>query len=272
MCVVSFAIVPDGRYRAAMAVTDRFDLTGKVAVVTGGSRGIGKAIIKGFAEAGADVAIASRKLENCEALADEVQQTTGRKALAVGFHVGQWADCDRLVDTVYDHFGCCDVFVNNAGMSPLYPHLASISEEYYDKVASVNLKGPFRLGVLTGTRMAAGDGGSIINVSSIGSIRPTQHELVYACAKAGLNALTIGLADAFGPKVRSNCILPGAVATDIADAWTEETKERSRQVPLGRLGEADDYVGPALWLASAASAWVTGALIRVDGGAYRQTG
>jgi NAD(P)-dependent dehydrogenase (short-subunit alcohol dehydrogenase family) len=246
------------------------DLTGKVAVVTGGSRGIGAAIVRGYAEAGADVVIASRKLDNCEALAAEVASTTGRRALAVAFHAARWDDCDRLADTVYAEFGRCDVLVNNAGMSLLYPDLASITEEHYDKVHGVNLKGPFRLSTLVGTRMAAGDGGVIINVSTIGSLRPGANELVYACAKAGLNALTIGLADAFGPKVRANAILPGAVNTDIVDAWPAEMIEQASQVPLGRIGEPDDYVGPALWLASDASAWVTGVLLRVDGGSFRQ--
>ncbi len=252
-------------------VRELFDLAGKVAVVTGGSRGIGAAIVRGYADAGADVVIASRKLENCEALAEQIEQATGRTALAVACHVAKWSDCDRLVDTVYERFGRCDVFVNNAGKSPLYPDLASVTEEYYDKVTGVNLKGPFRLGALVGTRMAAGDGGSIINVSTIGSLRPGSNELVYACAKAGLNALTIGLAEAFGPKVRVNGILPGAVLTDITDAWSQEQKETAaRSSPLGRAGEASDFVGPALWLATDASAWVTGVLLRVDGGVYRQ--
>jgi NAD(P)-dependent dehydrogenase (short-subunit alcohol dehydrogenase family) len=247
------------------------NLTGKVAVVTGGSRGIGAAIVRGFAAAGADVVIASRKLGNCEALAAEVREATGRKALAAATHVGRWADCDRLIDVVYAEFGRCDVFVNNAGMSPLYPDLESITEEYYDKVHAVNLKGPFRLGSLVGTRMAAGEGGSIINVGTIGSLRPGSGELVYACAKAGLNALTIGLAEAFGPSVRVNAILPGPVMTDIADAWSQEQKDAAaRNSPLGRIGRPDDYVGPALWLASDAAAWVTGVLLRVDGGVYRQ--
>jgi NAD(P)-dependent dehydrogenase (short-subunit alcohol dehydrogenase family) len=249
-----------------------FDLTGRVAVVTGGSRGIGAAMVAGFARAGADVVIASRKLDRCEDLASRVREETGRRALAVACHVGRWDDCDRLVDAVYGEFGRCDVLVNNAGMSPLYPDLASITEEYYDKVQGVNLKGPFRLGALVGTRMAAGEGGSIINVSTIGSLRPGAGELVYSCAKAGLNALTIGLADAFGPKVRANAILPGPVMTDIAMAWPEEQRAAIGQsLPLRRPGDAEDFVGTALWLAGAASAWITGVLVRVDGGAYRQT-
>jgi NAD(P)-dependent dehydrogenase (short-subunit alcohol dehydrogenase family) len=251
--------------------SDLFDLSGKVAVVTGGSRGIGRSIVLAFAGAGADVVIASRKLDNCEELAKEVERTTNRRALPVACHVGYWDQCDRLIEMVYDRFGRCDIFVNNAGMSPLYPDLASISEDYYDKVHGVNLKGPFRLGTQVGTRMAAGDGGSIINVSTIGSLRPGSGELVYACAKAGLNALTLGLAEAFGPKVRVNCILPGAVLTDIAEAWSEEMRANAgRSNPLRRAGVADDFIGTALWLASGASAWVTGVLVRVDGGAYRQ--
>jgi NAD(P)-dependent dehydrogenase (short-subunit alcohol dehydrogenase family) len=186
-------------------------------------------------------------------------------------HVGRWDECDRLADAVYAEFGRCDILVNNAGMSPLYDSLESITEDYFDKVTGVNLKGPFRLASVIGARMAAADGGSIINVSTVGSLRPGATELVYACAKAGLNALTIGLAEAYGPKVRANAILPGAVLTDIADAWTPEQRENfGRTIPMRRAGVAADFAGTALWLASDASAWVTGELVRVDGGAYRQ--
>ena len=255
----------------ASAPEPSFRLDGKVAVVTGGSRGIGRSIVLGYARAGADVVIASRKLDACEALAEDVRATTGQRAMAVATHVGRWADCDHLADEVYEHFGRCDVLVNNAGMSPHYADLDSITEEYYDKVSSVNLKGPFRLGSRMGARMVEQGGGSIINVSTIGSLRPGANELVYACAKAGLNALTIGLAEAYAPTVRANAILPGAVATDIVDAWSDEMKRRSVEVtPLGRMALPDDYVGPALWLASDASAFVTGVLVRVDGGFSRQ--
>jgi NAD(P)-dependent dehydrogenase (short-subunit alcohol dehydrogenase family) len=249
----------------------QLDLTGKVAIVTGGSRGIGRALVQGFAEAGADVVVASRKLENCQEVAIEVEESTGRRALAVGCHVAYWDQCDALVEQVYAEFGRCDVLVNNAGMSPLYDRLTDITEEYYDKVHGVNLKGPFRLAVQVGTRMVEGDGGSLINIGTIGSLRPGPNEIVYGCAKAGLNALTIALAEAFGPKVRSNCLLPGAVMTDITKAWSEDRVENAGTFsPLGRAGYPDDYVGPALWLASEASAFVTGEVIRVDGGAYRQ--
>lgn len=133
------------------------------------------------------------------------------------------------------------------------------------------MSNPFRLAVQFGARMAEADGGSLINVGTIGSLRPGAGETVYACAKAGLNALTIALAEAYGPKVRSNCLLPGAVMTDIALAWSEERRAAAGSTaPLGRSGYPQDYVGPALWLASEASAFVTGEVIRVDGGACRQ--
>jgi hypothetical protein len=252
-----------------VGTAERFDLTDKVAVVTGGSRGLGRSMVLAFAEAGADVVIASRKLDNCEALAKEVEASTGRKALPVACHVGHWAECDQLVDTVYDHFGRVDVFVNNAGMSPLYKDLASVSEELFDKTVGVNLKGPFRLGSLVGARMYEAGSGSIINVSTIGSLLASVGELPYACAKAGLNAFTVGLADALAPKVRVNCILPGAFATDITEPWTDEMKS-GKMVPLKRLGDPDEIVGTALYLASNASSYTTGALIRVDGGMTRK--
>jgi NAD(P)-dependent dehydrogenase (short-subunit alcohol dehydrogenase family) len=252
-----------------VGIAERFDLTDKVAVVTGGSRGLGRSMVIAFAEAGADVVIASRKLDNCEALAKEVEASTGRTAVPVACHVGHWAECDQLVDTVYDRFGKVDVFVNNAGMSPLYKDLASVSEELFDKTVGVNLKGPFRLGSLVGARMYAAGSGSIINVSTIGSLLASVAELPYACAKAGLNAFTVGLAEALAPKVRVNCILPGAFATDITEPWTDEMKS-GQMVPLKRLGDPDEIVGTALYLASEASSYTTGALIRVDGGMTRK--
>jgi NAD(P)-dependent dehydrogenase (short-subunit alcohol dehydrogenase family) len=172
---------------------------------------------------------------------------------------------------VHDEFGRCDVLVNNAGMSPLYDSLTDITEAYYDKVMAVNLRGPFRLSVLFGSRMHETSGGVIINVGTVGSLRPGKGEAVYAAAKAGLNALTIAIADAYAPSVRCNAILPGPVMTDIADAWPDELKASlGSMVPLGRPGYPDDYVGVALWLASEASAFVTGTIVRVDGGLTRQ--
>ena len=188
-----------------------FDLSGKVALVTGGSRGMGAAMVRGFARAGADVVIASRKLESCERLAQEVRAESGRQALPVSCHVGDWQQVDALAEAAYAEFGKVDVLVNNAGMSPLYDHVSEVSETLYDKVLDVNLKGPFRLTANIGTRMAEGDGGSVIMVSSTASQSPGPNALAYGAAKAGLNNLTVGFARTFAPKVRVNCIIPGAV-------------------------------------------------------------
>ena len=249
---------------------EMLDQTDKVVVVTGGSRGIGRALVQGFAAAGADVVIASRKLDNCEALAAEVRAATGRRALPVAFHAGRWADADALADAVYGEFGRCDVLINNAGMSPLYPDLVSVSEDLYDKVHAVNAKGPFRLSSLIGTRMAEGDGGVILNVTTAGSLRPNADDLPYAMAKAGLNALTLALAGAWAPKVRANLLMPGAFDTDIAIAWGEEAKARIGEMnPMGRMGRPEDMVGIALLLASDAGSYINGAQILMDGGLFR---
>jgi NAD(P)-dependent dehydrogenase (short-subunit alcohol dehydrogenase family) len=242
-------------------------LTGKVALVTGGSRGLGKAMVLAFAGAGADVIIASRKLESCQAVAADVE-AMGRRALAVSCHVGQWEQLDQLVEQSYDTFGRVDVLVNNAGMSPLYPSLPEVTETLWDRVIGVNMKGPFRLTALIGTKMAAGPyGGSIINVSSTGSIRPAPFMLPYDAAKAGLNALTVGFAHAFGPTVRVNCIMAGPFLTDISEAWDLPAFEKGAQRhALRRGGQPEEIVGAALYFATDASSYTTGAVLRVDGG------
>ncbi|MFM2070283.1 MAG: hypothetical protein RLZZ623_546 [Actinomycetota bacterium] len=247
---------------------DRFLLTDKVCLVTGGSRGLGLQMVRAFAAAGADVVIASRKLANCEAVAEEIERTTGRAAMPIGCHVGDWQQVDAMVEAVFERFGRIDVLVNNAGMSPLYGSLAEHSEALYDKVFDVNLKGPFRLMANIGTRMAAGAGGSIINVSSGGAVRPGPTIIPYAAAKAGLNAMTVGFAHAFGPSVRVNCIQAGPFLTDISDAWDVPAVEARMKTTFAmqRCGRPDEVVGAALYFASDASSWTTGAILPVDGG------
>jgi NAD(P)-dependent dehydrogenase (short-subunit alcohol dehydrogenase family) len=187
--------------------------------------------------------------------------------MAHACHVGEWDALERLVEAAYAHFGTVDVLVNNAGMSPLYPSLAEVSEALWDKVLAVNLKGPFRLMALVGTRMAAGKGGSIINVSSIAAIRPTPIETPYAAAKAGLNALTEAFAHAFGPSVRVNCIMAGPFLTDISKAWPPAALEQiERTSALRRAGRPEEVVGAALYFASEASSFTTRAILRIDGG------
>jgi NAD(P)-dependent dehydrogenase (short-subunit alcohol dehydrogenase family) len=242
-----------------------FDLSGKVALVTGGSRGLGLAMARAFAAHGAEIIIASRKAENCAKAAREIVEATGRRAIGIGAHMGEWGDIDRLVDAAYAAFGRVNILVNNAGMSPVAASSAETSEALFDKVVSVNFKGPFRLAALVGERMSAGDGGSIINVSSIGAIRPQPAYGPYAGAKAALNAITTAHAFEFAPKVRVNAILPGSFRTDIAKAWPPE-KEQNLLSAIKRYGEPEEIVSTALYLASDASSFTTGALIRVDGG------
>ncbi len=243
-----------------------FDLTGKVALVTGGSRGLGREMVLGFARAGADVVIASRKLDNCQALAKEVE-ALGRQALPVACHVGHWAECDELAGRAYERFGQVDVLVNNAGMSPLAPSSEQTAEELFDKVIGVNFKGPFRLSALIGQRMYDAGGGSIINVSSSGALFPAPRYGPYAGAKAALNALTGVFAREYAPRVRVNTLSAGPFLTDIARHWPEESK-RTWKNAAGRPGSPEEVVTTALYLASPASTYTTGSLIRVDGGLY----
>jgi NAD(P)-dependent dehydrogenase (short-subunit alcohol dehydrogenase family) len=242
-----------------------FDFSGKVALVTGGSRGLGAAITRSFAEQGADVVIASRNAENCERLASEVEAEFGRRALGIGAHLGRWDDIERLVEAAYQHFGKVDILVNNAGMSPLTDSSLETSEVLFDKVLGVNFKGPFRMTALVASRMAEGNGGSIINISSIGAIRPQPEYAPYSGAKAALNAITIAHAFEYAPKVRVNAILPGSFRTDIAKAWSLE-KEKNIKSAIKRYGEPEEIVSTVMYLASEHSSFTTGALIRVDGG------
>lgn len=245
-----------------------FDLTDRVAIVTGGSRGLGRAMALAFADHGADVVIASRKLDACEALATEIVERSGRRALPVAFHAGEWDDQQRLLDATLEAFGRVDVVVNNAGMSPLYDALTDVTEALWDKVVDVNLKGPFRLSSLAGEHMAAHGGGSIINVSSVAAVAPTPAEIPYGAAKSGVQNLTLGLARALAPNVRVNCLMPGPFLTDIAKAWDLEAFEAmaASRIPLARGGAPDEIVGAALWLASDAASYTTGSIIKIDGG------
>jgi NAD(P)-dependent dehydrogenase (short-subunit alcohol dehydrogenase family) len=243
------------------------DLTGRVALVTGGSRGLGRAMAFGLAGAGAQVVVASRNGEHCEATAAEITAATGIPAWGLAAHVGHWAALDGLVETVYDRLGRVDILINNAGMSPVYDAVTDVTEELFDKVVAVNLKGPFRLSALVGTRMVAAGGGSIVNISSAASVHPRPHVLPYAAAKAGLNALTVGLAHAFGPTVRVNAILAGTFLTDVSRSWDPGSfARRAEGFALRRGGQPEEIVGSALYLASDLSSYTTGALLTVDGG------
>jgi NAD(P)-dependent dehydrogenase (short-subunit alcohol dehydrogenase family) len=243
------------------------DATGKVVVVTGGSKGLGRAMVLGFAEAGADVVVASRKLEPCEAVAEEAR-AFGHRAAAVSCHVGDWDQCATLVDTTVAEFGRIDVLVNCAGIAPVPPSLLEVSAELFDKTIAVNLRGPLRLTAVAAEHMPAG--GAVINISSKASLHPSSFTVVYAAAKAGLNALTKAAAEELGPRgIRVNAIVCGTFHTDSLHASlpTEAAQAQMAQnVSLGRIAEAHEIVGTALYLASDASSYLTGELILLDGG------
>lgn len=237
-----------------------FDFSGKIALVTGGSRGLGRAMVLALARRGADVIIASRKLENCETVAAECR-AMGRKALTVAMHAGRWPECDALIETVYAQFGRIDILINNAGMAPPMPS-HEVSEQLFDSIIALNFKGPFRLATQIAQRMAQADGGCIINISSSGALMPVPGAVSYASAKAALNAMTESLAHEYGPKVRVNTLSPGPFLTD-------QARGRDTAIPRNARGVAalpDDIVTTALFLASPASVNVTGALVRCDGG------
>ena len=240
---------------------------GKIVVITGGSKGLGRAMALGFAGAGADVVVASRKLEPCEQVATEIR-SMGRRALAVSCHVGDWSQCEALVAVTVAEFGRIDVLVNNAGIAPVPPSLKEVTSELFDKTIDVNLKGPLRLSALAAEHMPSG--GAIINISSKASTHPSPFTVVYAVAKAGLNTLTKAAAQEFGPRgIRVNGIICGTFDTDSLrrsyptdEAWLAAASV----VGPGRIARADEIVGTALYLASDASSYMSGEMVLLDGG------
>lgn len=243
------------------------ELEGKVVLVTGGSRGLGRAICEGLADAGATVVVSSRKQPACEEVAEQITRRTGRRAWGIPMHVGHWDEIEAVLDRVEGGVGPIDVLVNNAGIAPGSPSLAEQTEALFDKTIEINLKGPFRLMALVGARMKRRGAGSIVNISSIGSQRPGNGEATYAAAKAGLNALTMAFAQEYAPEVRVNAVLPGAFATDMSTGWDEELVSRTiDRLPAGRMGQPEEIVGAVLYLAGDGAAYTTGALLNVDGG------
>ena len=242
-------------------------LDGKVALVTGASRGLGLAIARGLRDAGATVIVSSRKLEACEAAVAGLGDSGPGSAHPFALHVGQWDSIEPAVDQIIAEYGSLDIVVNNAGIAPLAENLVSVTESLWDKTIEVNLKGPFRLMAVAGARMVDNGGGSIINISSIGAVRPSPPEAMYAAAKNGLNALTMAFAQEYGPTVRVNCIMPGGFATDMAENWDDEFIGKIiDRLPAGRLGDPHEIAGLVTHLAGDAAGYTTGAVIPVDGG------
>jgi NAD(P)-dependent dehydrogenase (short-subunit alcohol dehydrogenase family) len=240
--------------------------TGKIVVVTGASKGLGRAMALGFAEAGADVVVASRKVEACEIVADEIR-AMGRRALARRCHVGDWDECGALIDATIAEFGRIDVLVNNAGIAPVPPSLRDVTSDLFDKTIAVNLKGPLRLTALAADYMT--EGGAVINISSKAALHALPFVVVYAAAKAGLNALTKAAAAEYGPRgIRVNAIVCGTFHTDSFDSGTPPgvQEQMTKTIGLRRIASPEEIVGTALFLASEASSYLSGELLVLDGG------
>lgn len=250
-------------------VLDKYRLDGKVALITGGSRGIGKAIALGFAEAGADIVIASRKLPDLEAVANEIS-ATGRHALPVAAHAAKKEEIDNLVDKTMAEFGRIDILVNNAGTNPYFGETINAEEWAWDVIMNLNLKGYFLLSQAVAKIMIKQGGGCILNVASAAGFRPFPGLGIYSISKAGVIMLTQVLAMELGKyNIRVNAIAPGTTKTRLATALVETTEISKRIIEhtaLGRISEPEDMVGAAILLASNASRHITGQTITVDGG------
>jgi 2-deoxy-D-gluconate 3-dehydrogenase len=248
---------------------ERFSLAGKVALVTGASRGIGRGIALGFAEAGADVAVAARSEGDLETLAKEIE-ATGRRALAITADVTKRADIEAMVDRTVDGLGGIDVLVNNAGGTRFMSPVVSLRPDGWDKAIALNLDSVFHATQLAAQRMVASGGGSIIQISSVAGIEGAQGLSYYSAAKGGVRLFTQAAAKELAQSgVRLNSIAPGWIATALNEAMRADQGTYDfavSMVPMGRFGEVGEIVGAAIFLASDASSFVTGATLVVDGG------
>ena len=250
-------------------MSNRFDLSGKNAIVTGATRGIGLAIARGFADAGANVTICGRKQETVDAAVAELGPVKN-KVLGIVAHVGKTEDLEKLLGESEKKFGPVNVLVNNAGTNPYFGPIVDSEDRAWDKTLEVNLKGPYILSRMVAKKMAASGGGSILNIASVAGLRASVNQGIYSVSKAGLIMLTKCMARELGrQKVRVNCICPGVIKTHLAEAlWKDEArlKEFVKTKSLGRLGETEEIVGAAIYFASDASSFTTGAALVVDGG------
>jgi NAD(P)-dependent dehydrogenase (short-subunit alcohol dehydrogenase family) len=253
----------------------KFSLKGKTAIVTGGSRGIGKAIAQGFAKAGAKVAVTSRKLNDLEANAAEIRMFGG-EALPVQAHLGKMEEINRMVKTVMDGFGRIDILVNNAGTGPASTTVLNSDERLWETIMNLNLKGLYFTSQAVARVMKKQGDGRIVNIASVDGIKPEPGVSIYDISKAGVRMITSAFAVELAPfNIRVNTIAPGPISTKLLDShWAHlpaaEFKKRKRELaemtPMRRIGEPDEIVGAAIYLASDASSYTTGAEIVVDGG------
>ena len=256
----------------------KFSLQGKVAIVTGGGRGIGKAIAQGFGRAGAKVAITSRKMNDLEATAAEIK-AFGGEAFPVQAHLGKMDEINRMVGTVMDRFGRIDILVNNAGTAPALASVLKSDERLWETIINLNMKGVFFTSQAVARIMKKQGGGKIINIASVDGFKPEPGVSIYSISKAGVRMITRAFALELARfNIQTNAIAPGPISTKMLDSnWAhlppEEAKEQkeivAKMTPMGRIGEPDDIVGAAVYLASDASNYTTGAEIVVDGGFLR---
>jgi NAD(P)-dependent dehydrogenase (short-subunit alcohol dehydrogenase family) len=250
-------------------MSNLFDLTGRVALVTGASRGIGQAIARAFAAHGAQVVVSSRKQPACEEVAQAINDSGGR-AVARACHIGDMDALVSLFDEVQSRFGRLDVLVNNAATNPYYGHILDTDLGAFQKTVDVNIRGYFFSSVYAGRIMRTNGGGSIINIASVNAVRPGPRQGIYSITKGAVLNMTKAFARECGPDgIRCNAILPGLIRTKFAGALFADEEQLRHYVgdnPLRRVGEPADLAGAAVFLASGASAYVTGEFLVVDGG------
>jgi len=246
-----------------------FDLTGKVALVTGASRGIGESIARLLAAYGAHVIVSSRKIDGCEAVAKSIRDDGG-KATALACHVGEMAQIEDTFVSIKKEFGQLDILVNNAAANPFFGHILDTDLAAYEKTVDVNIRGYFFMSVAAGKMMKEQGGGVILNTASVNGISPGVMQGIYSVTKAAVISMTKAFAKECGPlNIRVNALLPGLTETKFASALTSNDKilkTALMTIPLGRVAQPDEMAGTVLYLVSDASSYTTGTTITVDGG------
>jgi len=252
-----------------MPILEKFNLEGKVAVITGSSKGIGEAMARAFGEAGAKVVISSRKQDAVDVVV-EAFKADGIDAIGIAANVGDIEQCQNLIAKTIEHFGGVDILVNNAATNPVFGGIEFTEEWAFDKIMNVNVKAPFELAKLCLPTMRERGGGSIINISSIGGITPEPQLGIYSVSKASLISLTKAMAKEWGSDgIRANVICPGLIKTKFSKAlWSNQQllKHMTQKLPIDRIGDPSEIAGLALFLASSASGYCTGSVFTADGG------